>query len=125
MFTALTALSTIALMGFFARKNHKNGWVKHREPMIENLGEAGWKALYSSAWGEHIFPDPLILPEVPATSLASFYVTAIDVIGFTQQLQNMEASLKRLNVPGINPALTPVGNAGDLDKITSHIHQVV
>jgi hypothetical protein len=125
MFTALAALSTVALMGLFARKNRREGWVRHREPMIENLGEADWKAHYGSAWRDHVFPDSSILPEISATPSVSSSGAAIDVIGFTQQLQSMEASLERLNAPVVNPALTRVAKLSDRDKVTSDVHRVL
>jgi hypothetical protein len=125
MFAALAALSTIALMGLFAWKNHREGWVKHRKPMIENVGEADWKAHYGSAWRNHVFPDSSIVPVVAETSSVSPSGAATDAIGFSQQLQNMETSLERLNAPVVkaNPALTPAGKASDRDKVTSELRR--
>ena len=113
MFTALAAFSTVALMGLFAWKNHREGWVKHRRPIIENLGEADWK-------GD-------ILLEVAGTQLVSSPSTAIDAIGFSQQLQNMDASLERLNAPVVkaNPASAPSAKPSDRDKVTSDVHRVL
>jgi hypothetical protein len=46
MWTVSAAISAIAMMGIFALKNNKNGWLKPRTPMIENLLEADWKLYY-------------------------------------------------------------------------------
>jgi hypothetical protein len=112
MFTALAALSTIALMGFFAWKNHREGWVKPRKPMIENLRDADWNAHY----------DVSTVREVAVTSSAWPAGTAINPKAFSQQLERMETSLERLNAPVVKAnrasAAAAPAKAADWDKMT-------
>lgn len=60
MFTVFAACAITTLMGFFAWKNHKEGWVKPRKPMIENLRRVAWKP----------HPDLSAVPELSSTSLS-------------------------------------------------------
>jgi hypothetical protein len=108
MLTALVAISTIALMGLFARKNRKEGWIKPRKEMIENLRAVDWNPQ----------PDLSAVPEVAGTSWVSSARMAINPDKFSQQLGTLITSLHRANASVVSPVYTATAKATDRNRVT-------
>jgi hypothetical protein len=106
MLTVIAAVSTIALMGIFAWRNHREGWVKPRKPMIECI------------WTSHY--DLPAVPEVSRTPSVSSAGMPINPTEFSQQLGSMQASLQRANAFAVTPtSMSAAAKTADRDRVTT------
>jgi hypothetical protein len=100
MLPLIATISSIALLGIFAWKNHKDGWVKHREGLID-LPEVH-RELRNS------------VSVVPEDAGASGGGTVITTTEFSRQLARLQSSIRRANASVATSApLSEEANATD------------
>jgi hypothetical protein len=86
----IATISSITLMGIFAWKNHKDGWVKHRERLID-LPEVHRERRDNVS----------VVAEDAGALVGGTVITATE---FSHQLASLQSSIRRANAPVIPPA---------------------
>jgi hypothetical protein len=96
----LTAGASVALMGIFAWRNQKQGWVKRRTTLIDSLREIK----------RDLLTTPAEVSQTPAVWYAGMVVNPVE---FSQQLGYLQTSLQRAGSPALPKSPTRVSVTQD------------